>query len=301
MSLAALLCARAALSQTASTEPTPPPAKPPYSLPWSLRPAIAATVVRYDSAFSFENAGFTYASTLLGSYSPVRDFAVIARLGLVHDAPNATYNATAITNPILGATYTPQPVKGLRIPVFLAVSLPIGMGGGNPDTGTTWPSGSAYAAEQAGIYARSAMDNALFAVNYFGIIGGVGVAYMTHGLTVQAEATLLQYLRVRGELVDTDSARTNFTTGLHVGYQIVPWLTLSGELRGQVWLSSVSVVTKDPSKREQFTFALGARTRIDLVRDKIIMRPGLAWVHPIDDPMNKNGFNVLLLDVPVSF
>jgi len=28
------------------------------------------------------------------------------------------------------------------------------------------------------------------------------------------------YLRTRGEVVDKDDARTNFTTGLHVGYTI---------------------------------------------------------------------------------
>ena len=300
--------APAAASPGATATPPPPPVEapkkppaPPYSLPWALRPAMASTVVRLDGAFSFENSGFTYASTLLASYSFVKDVAVLARIGLVHDAPNLTYNATAITNPLVGATYTPQLAPGLRLPLFLAVSLPVGMGGGNPDTGTTWPAGSAYAAEQAGVYARSAMDNALFAVNYLGLIGGVGLAYMTHGWTFQAEATLLQYLRTRGEVVDKDEARTNFTTGLHVGYTIIKALTVSAELRGQVWLSSMQAVTKDPTKREQFTFGLGVRTRVDFVRDKIFMRPGIAYFHPIDDPMNAGGYNILFVDVPVSF
>jgi len=262
---------------------------------------MAGTIVRLDAAFSFESSGFTYASTLLGSYSFAKDVAVLARIGFVHDAPNATYNATALSNPIVGATYTPQLAPGLRLPVFLGFGLPIGMGGGNPATGTTWPSGSAYAAENAGIYARSAMDNALFAVNYMAFIGGVGLAYMTHGFTFQAEATLLQYFRMRGENVDKDDARTNFTTGLHVGYTIIKPLTVSAELRGQIWLSTPTPVTKDPTKREQFTFGLGVRTRVDFVRDKIFMRPGIAYFHPIDDPMNAGGYNIVVVDVPVSF
>ena len=50
----------------------PPP--PPYSLPFQLRPAAAATVVRSDTAFAFyenpvsDKGGFTVASMLLGSY-----------------------------------------------------------------------------------------------------------------------------------------------------------------------------------------------------------------------------------------
>lgn len=36
-------------------------------------------------------------------------------------------------------------------------------------------------------------------------------------------------------------------------------------------------------------------------RDKVFMRPGIANFHPIDDPMNAGGYNILFVDVPVSF
>src|SRR6187397_977069 len=55
-------------------EPAPAPPPPPYSIPWQLRPAAAATVVRSDTAMAFyENpatgeSGTTVASMLLGSY-----------------------------------------------------------------------------------------------------------------------------------------------------------------------------------------------------------------------------------------
>ena len=50
----------------------------------------------------------------------------------------------------------------------------------------------------AGISARSAMDNALFAVDYWTVIGGLGLARITPGSTLQAEVTVLQLTRARG-------------------------------------------------------------------------------------------------------
>src|SRR5258707_182649 len=79
-------------------------------------------------------------------------------------------------------------------------------------------------ASASGIRARSAMDNAMFAVNYFTAIVGGGVAYVDHKLTVQLEATLFELMRVRGSNAgsSTDAARTNSTVGLHAGFFIIP-------------------------------------------------------------------------------
>ena len=70
------------------------------------------------------------------------------------------------------------------------------------------PAAGAATANSAGIRARSAMDNAMFAVNYFTAIAGGDLAYVDHKLTVQLEATLFQLLRVRGSNAasGTDSA-----------------------------------------------------------------------------------------------
>ena len=262
-------------------------------------------MLRVDSALALQDNATTSASTLLGSYKVVPDVALLARIALVHNAPDHSTSSSALSNPLLGVTFTPEVTKGLRLPIFLGFSIPAGMGGGNPDNTLPGPNGkvappTGYAAEGAGIYARSAMDNALFAVNYGGFIAGVGVAYMTHGLTFQGEATVLRFVRARGGLYEVDDARTNFTSGLHVGYTIIKPLTVSAELRYQRWLSTPAAVKADDKKRDEMTVGLGVRTRIDL-SDKIAMRPGLAYFHPAMDPMTSQGYRIIIFDVPVSF
>lgn len=308
---AASLSARAASAEepTAAPPEAPAPKKPappPYSLPWQLRPAIAATALRLDAAIALQDSATTMASTFLGAYKIVPNFAGLVRLGVVHNAPDHASSASAFANPLLGATFTPELAPGLRLPLFLGATLPVGSGGGNPANTLPGPNGKiapppSYAAEGAGIYARSAMDNALFAVNYMAFIVGAGVAYMTHGLTVQAEVTLLQFARIRGSLIDKDETRTNLTSGLHVGYAIVKPLTVSAELRYQRWLSTPAAVVADDTKRDQMTVGVGLRTRVDAVPDKVILRPGVAYVTGVDDPMAKAGYHIIFVDLPVSF
>ncbi len=80
----------------------------------------------------------------------------------------------------------------------------------------------------------------MFAVNYFTPLVGAGVAYVDHKLTVQLEATVLQLFRVRGSEAPTatDSARTNSTAGIHVGYFVIPQLSFGAEFRYQRWLTT---------------------------------------------------------------
>ena len=132
----------------------------------------------------------------------------------------------SFVNPVVGAHLREE---GGRPPLARVRrrAVPLGMGGGNmPDPGATRRTG-------AGIRARSAMDNAMFAVNYFTPLLGGGVAYVDHKLTVQLEATVLQLFRVRGAdatASSTDSARTNSTAGIHVGYFVIPQLSFGAEL-----------------------------------------------------------------------
>ena len=140
-------------------------------------------------------------------------------------------DGTSFVNPIVGLTYAKK-VDSLRWAVFLGATVPIGHGRRQHAR-----RGRRRRANTAGLHARSAMDNAMFAVNYFTPIAGGGVAYVDHKLTVQLEATLLQLFRVRGENAPaTDSARTNSTAGLHAGYFVIPMLSFGGELRYQRWL-----------------------------------------------------------------
>ena len=79
----------------------------------------------------------------------------------------------------------------------------------------------------------------MFAVNYTTAIAGADFAYVNHGFTAQAEATLLQFVRVRGEdgIGATDSFRTEAAVGLHLGYFIGSHFSLSSDLHYRRWLS----------------------------------------------------------------
>jgi hypothetical protein len=134
---------------------------------------------------------------LLGSYKVSDAFAPLVRLGAVSnsspDGPMSPGSGFNFINPVLGGTYLFKLSPDFRLAAFLGLTAPIGGGGGDsPDPANA-------TANAAGIAARSAMDNAMFAVNYFTVFPGVGLAYVNHGVTVQIEATLLQLFRVRGE------------------------------------------------------------------------------------------------------
>ncbi len=184
-----------------------------------------------------------------------------------------------------------------RLGLFLGLTVPVGTGGGDhPDAGQKL-------ALAAGIRARSAMDNAMFAVNDFVVFPGVDVAYVSHGFTAQAEATLFQLTRVRGsEDPTTDSSRTNFTTGLHVGYFFIPAFSFGAELRHQRWLSTPKAVAADKTgaARDTTTIAFGPRFHIKVGKDEWL-RPGVAFALPLDDPMSKASYKTVQVDVPFAF
>ncbi|HWZ90002.1 MAG TPA: hypothetical protein VNW92_14165, partial [Polyangiaceae bacterium] len=313
----------------ASAEPAPPPeveapAKPkppPYSLPWQLRPVAPGNVVRLDSSYGFyknpttDKNGSALVTSLLGSYKIIPDLALIARVGLVSSAPPsapqpAPQSATAILNPVLAGLYGVKLSPDFKLGLFLGVTLPVGTGGGNnPDKDKV-----AAISPLVGMATRSAMDNAMFAVNYFTVFPGVDFAYVHGGLTVQAEATIFKLTKARGP--DTscspgcgapiDHTNTNFTSGLHVGYFIIPMLSLGAEIRHQRWLSTPNAVAKDylaagtHSTRDTTTFAIGPRLHFKL-SDSIWFRPGVSLSLPIDDPMKKYEYKVVQLDLPLSF
>jgi hypothetical protein len=281
-------------------KPTPPP----YSLPWQLRSVTPGNVLRLDSAFgSYKNpttgqtGGTALVTSLLGSYKVMPDLALIARLGLVKNSPPATPppSATSFLNPVIGGLYGIKLSPSFKLGLFLGFTLPIGTGGGdNPDPGKV-------AANGAGMATRSAMDNSLFAVNYFTVIPGVDFAFVDSGLTVQTEATLFKLTRVRGPSTQ-DSNNTNLTMGLYVGYFILPMLSVGAELRHQHWLSTPASVKADKtdSIRDTSTFAIGPRFHFN-ISDNIWFRPGLALALPIDDPMKKSDYKIVQVDLPFSF
>lgn len=283
----------------------PLPKPPPYSFPWQLRPLTVGNVFRSDTSVAFYSVadaaggtepGSTVATMLLATYKLGDRVAPLVRLALVGNAAPSIEggppSGMALVNPILGATYAHK-VANIRWAGFGAVTLPIGSGGGSdPDQGTA-------EAAARGIPARSAMDNAMFATNYVTVIGGIGAGYVGNGLTAQVEATVLQLLRVRGPDAQ-DSARTNFTAGLHLGYSIMPRLSLGGELRYQRWLTDAAPARMNPDARETVTFAIGPRMHIK-VKGRYWLRPGLSYARALDAPLSQSSYHMVQLDVPFVF
>lgn len=285
----------------ASDAPKPKP--PPYSLPFALRSAIPATVIRSDTALALYESptsgkkGSTVASMLLGSYKVTDEFAPMVRLGVVSNSPPApAESGSNFLNPVLGATYGLKLAPELRLSFFLGVTVPIGGGGGNS------PSPPNTLANAAGIRARSAMDNAMFAVNDFTVFPGVDFAFVSHGFTAQVEATVFQLTRVRGADAQKDSSRTNFTTGVHVGYFLIPELSLGVELRHQRWLSTPAAVEADKTNtiRDTTTFAVGPRFHFK-VGETSWIRPALSFAMALDNPMKDASYKIFQLDVPFVF
>lgn len=294
------------LRAAADEEPPPPPA--PYSLPWQLRPTGVGNVVRSDTAFALyspegaDSGGMTVATMLLGTYKVTPQIAPLLRIGLLSNSPPEVAGVTGestvgILNPVLGGTYSLPLSPELKLAIFLGFAFPLGSGGGNePDLPTRG------AMLGAGIPARSAMDNAMFAMNYFTIFPGLGLSFVKSGFTAQVEVTVLELLRVRGEDLDADAARTNFTCGLHLGYFIIPMLSVSGDLRYQRWFIN-DTIFDDPTKdaaRDTFTFAVGPRLHFKL-SDTMWFRPGIAYARGIDDPMSAANYNIVQVDLPLSF
>ena len=292
----AVLAGAFAVPAAAQAPATPPP----NSLPWLLRPASPASVVRLDETLAFFDdpasgfGGSTYVSSLIATYRASDRWVPIFRETFIHnDPPGTAASASAFSNPLLGVNYFRPLGGGWRWTGFFASTIPIGSGGGDD------PDSAKAAAQTAAIPARSSMDNALFAVNYWTVIGGLGLARITKDLTLQAEVTVLQLTRARGP--DTqDKSRTNFTAGLHAGHFFSPKLSVGAELRVQRWLTNAAPVRSDPSARQQVTLGLGPRFHFKL-GGKRWLRPGLSWTRAFDDPMKKSSYDVFQLDVPFAY
>ena len=278
---------------TALPDETPPAPPAPYSLPWQLRAAAPANVVRLDTALAFHTGAVTDASMLFASYKVIPSLAPFVRFGYVANALNGQPLGNALVNPALGATYGLQLPASLRLGFFLGLTIPVGMGGGNS------PDKVALAAAKSGVLARSAMDNAMFAVNDFTVFPGVDLAWVAHGFTVQVEATALFLTRVRGELAQADKFKLNLTSGLHVGYFVLPFWSLGAELRYQAYLTTPVAVAAAPATRDNLTFAAGTRFHVKV--GPVWLRPGIAYARGLDAPMSTNDYNILFVDLPIAF
>jgi hypothetical protein len=316
---AVVLCAGAAQAQppdadSASEPPATPAiplapqksAKAPYSIPFQMRPTGIATVLRTDTSFAFYDDpatggdGSTVASMLLAAYKLTDKLSPLVRLGMVSNSPPQGDGAAGFLNPALGVTYALPLSSDLRLALFFGMALPLGSGGGDS------PDPANVASNAAGIRARSAMDNAMFAVNYMTGIVGVGFGYIANKLTVQAEITFLQLFRVKGSdttAISPDSTRTNSTAGLHAGYFIIPQLSLGGEIRYQRWLARPTLggmkIDSSDIRMDTVTMAVGPRMHFKV--GNIWLRPGIAYARGLDKPLTNGSYNMVQVDIPVVF
>jgi hypothetical protein len=280
-----------------------------YSLPFQLRPVTAGTVVRSDSSFaSYESAsakgGFGFVSELTATYripgtgsAPGTGLAPLLKLTVANDSPpGGATGGFAFVNPLVGASYAVALGSGFRASAFLGVTIPVGMGGGDtPDPG-------ALDARTVGPVVRAGMDNALFAVNDFTVIPGIDIAYVAHGFTAQIEATLFQLERVRGATVQHEASKTNFTSGLHVGYFLVDALSLGAELHYQRWIDAPFGVELGKPGTSWDLVSLTVGPRMHFQTGGVWIRPGIAYTRGFDAPMSSPANdNIVQLDVPVIF
>jgi len=291
----------------------PPDSATRYSLPWQLRPVTIGNLARIDSVaavFNDENGNvdMALATVVAVSYQFNQNWAPMVRLGFVgNNAPGAAFDGSSLANPLVGATYA-RTMGSYRLALFGATTIPVGTGGGNA------PSGGAAKTNAESSTARPA-DDAMFAVNYLTEILGVDYAYVNHGFTAQAEATLQQLVRVRGSesAAATDAFRSNSAVGLHLGYFIGSHFSLSGDLRYQRWLSHPTArnlatgaqVPLSDDKMDAVTFAVGPRLHFKLGKQAGI-HPGVSFVRGL----NGQGLDATLvtgqatgvqLDIPVMF
>lgn len=300
-------------AQAETNTPAPKPAaKPaPYNIPFELRGLPVAHVFRIDSTYgvfdSAVGAEPTTVSILNYSYPILPELAVIGRLGLVNGSgPASTLAGGGWSNPAIVAQYSPKISQDFRFSAVLGFTLPVGLGGGND------PDLARKNARNSALLTRSAMHNALFAVNDFAVVPGVGFGWVKHGLTLQVEATAIILARVRGELDQVDSSKVNLTAGLHAGYFVAPWMSVGGELRMQRWAKAPKAVNDSPKKDDLMmtvTAAIGPRFHFK-VGEKTWIRPALTYGFRLDDSAtNAAGavlpsdasYDVLQLDVPFIF
>ena len=95
------------------------------------------------------------------------------------------------TNLLLGGFYSHKFGSSVRLAIFGATTIPVGTG-----VSAVSEPGASAAVAPAGLLTRSALDNVMFAVNDWAIVEGLDLAYIGHGLTVQAEVTFFQLFRV---------------------------------------------------------------------------------------------------------
>lgn len=302
--LASLLLARIAAAE-------PPPGEPVPS--WQLHAMTTGNLVQVDSVAAVfrdrqGNVDIAHPTTLGVRYQLTDPWAPMIRLAFAgNNAPGAALDGSSFGNPLVGATYT-RGIRTRRLALFAAVALPVGSGGGNQ------PDARAARTNAAVVTARPA-DEPAFEVNYATAILGADVAYVNRGFTAQAEVTLLQSVRVRGDetAAGADAFRTRATLGAHVGGFLGRHLSVGADLEYRRWLSHPTMLdaTTDPrfpsagEDPSTLTASLGVRVHVHVGNASV--SPGLSYTRGFDGlaphgPMTiTKQTSAVAISIPVAF
>jgi hypothetical protein len=264
-----------------------------------MRSAFSGTGVRLDSSFAvshdaMNNTSLTEASVFGVSMRIRPGLAVGAKFAWVANMPPSGPTQTTISNVGVGAQMTLPLKHGFFLTPFVGMTLPVGMGGGNT------PNTSALAADASGANARAVSDNTLFAIDELTVGAGLGAAWVAHKFTVQAEFTVGEMFRVRGDQFFPDAYRTPLFSGIHVGYTPIRALSFGAEFRSMVWLSTPRLVISDPTQRDTLAVAVGARGHFRLSR-RVSIHPGVSYTRGLTGQLAANDYNIVGLDIPVGF
>jgi outer membrane receptor protein involved in Fe transport len=120
------------------------------------------------------------------------------------------------------------------------------------------------------------------------------------GVTAQLDGTVIPSVRAKAEATQPDTSKVNATAAFFLGYAFTRDLSLGAEIRYQRYLTTPAAVEKDPSARDNLTAAAGPRFGIQL-SDNVWVRPALSYGRGLRGPTEQQGFQMLQLDVPVTF
>lgn len=281
--------------EPSTTKPTS--GAPPMVAPFGLRGLGVGTSVRIDQTFApytvadkgyFESVHFVSASLKVSD-----TFALSLRTGVDRYGASGESTTSGFLNTALGVHGATKLGRWFRFAASSGVVLPTANGGGNT------PDASVAAAHRAGTLVRAFMAGSMFAANDLNVPFGVDFGFVAHGFTAQVETNVSAGFRVRGELVQADSTKVNTTSGVLVGYYVVPEVSVGAELWYQRYLTTPAAVEKDPSQRDNLSVAGGVRATVKGVG--ATFRPGVSYGVGLRGQVSDKHVHMLQIDLPVSF
>lgn len=284
----AVLFALAMLASTARAQETEAPPER-YDWTFRARPVEVASFARLDMGMqtSSEEDGSRHAYGMTQLFS----VGIAATEWLVpfvrggwafsHDVVDA--EGSIFANLELGASAIARISREVRVGGHLSVFLPVGSGQG----GTLGPE---QRAQSEGVRTRMGIDAPIFTTSYLGFAGAISVAYVHEGLSAQLELGLEPLARTAGL---GDDAALAVMGAVHVGYFVIPELSLAVELTHHQWAFQRPTNGAPP---DAITSVLvGARAHATI--GSVAVRPGVSYSRALGGFMEAADYHVLQLDL----